>query len=86
MIFFVPTYDEQTRANFQVIQNALPTEGVHLIAQNALRANLLHHLTQNDVLFVMSHGKNDCFYDHSDSPALQVSDEFTRKSVFIFAC
>lgn len=89
MIFFIPAYDDATRANLGVIEPIIPQNSVQLLEQNATRANLWQHLSTNNLLFAMAHGDSDAIWDNNeDKRALVLEDNshFTGKKAFIFAC
>ena len=89
MIFFIPAYDDATRANLGVITSIIPQNSVQLLEQNATRANLWQHLRTDNLLFAMAHGDSDAIWDNNeDKRALALADSthFTGKKTFIFAC
>jgi hypothetical protein len=88
MIFFIPAYDEATRANLSVITSIIPENSIQLLDQRATRENLWQHLNNNDILFAMSHGNSDVIWDNNDEAALIPTDNinFVNKRAFVFAC
>jgi hypothetical protein len=86
MLFFIPSYDEATKANLDVVRPILPQNCTLLLTQNATRSLLLHHLELNDTMFVMSHGNSDNIWDNNKESALGLNDTFFHKKAFVFAC
>ena len=86
MLFFIPSYDEATKANLDVVRPILPQNCTLLLTQNATRSLLLHHLELNDTMFIMSHGSSDKIWDNNKESALGLEDTFFHKKAFVFAC
>jgi len=60
VIFFVPAYDECTRANFTLAQLITTNSCLKIFDVNATEAALIQELTQTTLpLFAMSHGDID---------------------------
>ena len=89
MIFFIPAYDDATRANLSVVTPIIPQNSVQLLEQNATHANLWQHLSNDSLLFAMAHGDSDAIWDNNEvkrALALEDNIHFIGKKAFIFAC
>ena len=89
MIFFIPAYDDATRANLGVIMPVIPQNSIQLLEQNATRANLWQHLSTNNLLFAMAHGDSDAIWDNNEirrALALMDNTHFIDKKSCVFAC
>ncbi len=88
MIVFIPAYDSATRINLEVARPILPINVVPLLEQNAVRSQLWLHLSNQDNLFIMSHGNSDKIWDNDKAMAIDLADlpQFSRKNAFVYAC
>jgi len=89
MILFVPGSDEPTNANLD-IGKRLANGHIHLLAEKAIRSNLIEllHELKNESLFSMSHGKSDMLLDNNRETAIGIDDKhlFTNRVVYAWAC
>lgn len=95
MIFFVPGYDPQTRANLAIAQRLVPRDpegDTRLFDSAAQRAALVNALsTRASPIFAMSHGRQDRLLAQGGKPAIEESDTpllslLVGQSVFAYAC
>lgn len=91
MIFFVPGYDEATRANLAVARLFPDSGGLTLLADGATREALLGALNDGQhPLFTMTHGKPGHIHGQDGDVVLSVDSEelslLRARAVYAFAC
>jgi hypothetical protein len=90
MIVFVTNSDEATLSNYNVILKSLRDDDIKLMANDAIRENLIRCLDEKPDLptFAMTHGTSISFKANDASVAFSIHDMklFKQRQVFIYAC